>query len=108
MIRFDFDAVFAPAKQVEDCDQRLNRAQGLFDEHGAVMNPHDREFAQSLLDYSSDLRTDLEAKSLLTRIKQARMYCTQVDKTLQKIQAIVKEIDVRLAIDVKSVGGDSD
>jgi len=83
---------FQPAKQVECGDQRLKRAQALFDEHGAVMDTHDRELAQSLLDYSSDLRKDFEAKCLLTRIEQARLYCAQVDKTLQKIQAVVFKV----------------
>jgi len=66
------------------------------------MNPHDRDLAQSLLDYSSDLRKDFEAKCLPTRIKQAGLYCAQVDKTLQKIQAVVEEIDWKV-VDVKSV-----
>jgi len=58
------------------------------------MNQHDRRLAQSLLDLSSDLRSDFEAKCLPTRIMQARLYCTQVDKTLQKIQALVEDSEI--------------
>jgi hypothetical protein len=83
----------APSRQVEDRDRRLEHAQALFEKHRAVMNPHHRDLAHSLLDYSSDLRNGFEAKSLPSRIKQARLYCTQVDKTLQKIQAVVEKID---------------
>jgi len=103
MLHFDFHDIIAPAKQVEDSDRRLKRAQALFDQHEAMMDPHTRELAQSFLEYSNDFRKDFEAKCLPTRIKQARLYCTQVDKTLQKIQALVEEI-VR-AIDIKSVDG---
>jgi len=93
---FDFRAIahaIAPSKQVEDSDGQLEHAQALFEKYQAVMNPRDCDLAQSLLDYSSDLRNDLEAKCLRTRIKQARLYCTQVDKTLQKIQTVVDDID---------------
>jgi len=93
MPHFDFHTsighLVAPSKQVEDGDQRLERAQALFDEHQAVMDPHDYDLAHSLLEHSRDLRAGFEDKCLPTRIKQARLYSTQVDKTLQKIQEIV-------------------
>ena len=50
MLRSDFHVIIAPAKEVEFSDQQLERAQALFDQHVAVMNPHDRSLAQSLLD----------------------------------------------------------
>jgi len=78
---------------VEDSDQLLERAQALFDEHQAAMDQHDRDLAHSLLQHSIDLRVGFEAKCLPTRIKQARLYCAQVDETLQKIQAIVEKVD---------------
>ena len=40
----------APAKQVEESDRRLESAQALFERHKDVMDPHDRDLAQSLLD----------------------------------------------------------
>ncbi|KAI9434439.1 hypothetical protein H4582DRAFT_2060173 [Lactarius indigo] len=96
---------FTPAKQVEESDRRLERAQALFEKHQDVMNPHDRDLAHSLLQYSKDLRVGFEAKCLPnSRIKQAQRYCTQVDEALQKIQATVEKTDVR-AIEVKSVDG---
>lgn len=53
MPRFDFHVsiahLVAPSKQVEDSDERLKRAQALFEERRAVMDPNDCEFAQSLL-----------------------------------------------------------
>jgi len=93
----DFRAIaqaIAPSKQVEDSDRQLEHAQALFEKYQAVMNTHDCERAQSLLDYSSDLRNGLEAKSLRTRIKQTRLYCTQVDETLQNIQAVVERVAI--------------
>ncbi|KAH8985435.1 hypothetical protein EDB86DRAFT_3246417 [Lactarius hatsudake] len=80
-------SLVAPTKQVEERDRRLERAQALFEKHQAEMNPHDRDLAQSLLEYSKDLKVGLETKSLHTQKKQARLYCDQVDKTLQMIQA---------------------
>ncbi|KAH9026879.1 hypothetical protein EDB84DRAFT_1563618 [Lactarius hengduanensis] len=77
-------SLVAPTKQVEESDRRLERAQALFEKHQAEMNPHDRDLAQSLLEYSKDLKVGLETKCLHT---QAKLYCAQVDKTLQKIQA---------------------
>lgn len=79
-------SLVAPTKQpeVEESDRRLERAQALFEKHQAEMNPHDRDLAQSFLEYSKDLKVGLETKCLRT---QARLYCHQVDKTLQKIQA---------------------
>jgi hypothetical protein len=50
MLRSDFHVIIAPAKEVEYSDQELERAQALFDEYRAVMNPDDRILAQSLLD----------------------------------------------------------
>jgi len=64
MLRFDFQ----PAKQVECSDQQLKRAQALFDEHGAVMDPHDRVLAQSLLE------KDFEAKYFL--LEASKLDCT--------------------------------
>ena len=43
-------SLVTPAKRVEDGDRRLERAQALFEEHRAVMNSHDRDLAQSLLE----------------------------------------------------------
>lgn len=66
------------------------------------MDTHDRDLVQSWLDHSRDLRYGFEAKCLPTQIKQARLYCSRVDETLQIIQAAVeKGTDVR-AMDVKS------
>jgi hypothetical protein len=93
---FDYRLIvdlMAPAKQVEHSGRQLQRAHELFEEHQAEMDPHDHQLAQSFLERCGDLRGGLEAKCLLTRIKQARLYCTQVDKTLQNIQAAV-EINV--------------
>ena len=51
---FDFPAsiarLLASSKQVEDSDQRLERAQALFEEHRDAMDPPDCDLAQSLLE----------------------------------------------------------
>jgi hypothetical protein len=39
-----------PSRQVEDSDRQLEHAQVLFEKHRVVMNLHDRDLAQSLLD----------------------------------------------------------
>ncbi|KAH9055588.1 hypothetical protein EDB87DRAFT_1688016 [Lactarius vividus] len=81
-------SLVAPTKRVEESDRRLERAQALFEKHQAVMNTHDRDLAHSFLEFSKDFRVGLETKCPHTQTKQARLYCAQVDKTLQKIQAI--------------------
>lgn len=82
-----------PSKQVEDSDEQLKRAQTLFEERRAVMDPHNCALAESLLQHCGDLRDGFEDKRLPNRIKQARLYCAAVDKTLQKIQAIADGAD---------------
>ena len=50
---FDFRLILdliAPAKQVEYSGRQLQRAHELFEEHGAVMDPHDNRLVQSLLE----------------------------------------------------------
>jgi len=92
MTLFDFRVIahlISPERRVECHDRRLKHAHALFEEHRAVMDPPNCDLAQSLLDHCGDLKGGLEARCLLTRIKQARLYCAEVDKTLQKIQAIV-------------------
>jgi hypothetical protein len=53
MPHFDFHVsignLVAPSKQVEDSDELLKRAQTLFEERRAVMNPPDCDLAESLL-----------------------------------------------------------
>ncbi|KAH8984248.1 hypothetical protein EDB92DRAFT_1819177 [Lactarius akahatsu] len=98
-------SLVTPTKQVKESDRRLERAQALFKKHQAVMNPHDRVLAQSLLQYSKDLRDGLETKWISTQIEQAQLYRIQVDKTLQVIQAAVEKTDV-WALEVKSADGD--
>ena len=39
----------SPSKQVEDSDERLKRAQTLFDERRAVMDTPNYDYAESLL-----------------------------------------------------------
>ncbi|KAH9018052.1 hypothetical protein EDB85DRAFT_2154751 [Lactarius pseudohatsudake] len=97
-------SLVTPTRQVEESDRRLERAQALFKRHQAVMNPHDRVLAQSLLEFSKDLRDGLETKCISTQIRQARLYRIQVDKTLQDIQAAVERTDV-WAIEVNSADG---
>jgi hypothetical protein len=81
--------LFSLATRVKYSDKQREDAQKLFNEHKAAMNLPDRELAQSLLECCGDFRACLEAKKcLLTRIKPARLYCTQVDKTLQGIQVL--------------------
>ena len=46
---FDYH-VIAPSKQVEEGDRRLEYARALFEKHQEVMDPPDRDLAQSLLD----------------------------------------------------------
>ncbi|KAF8260642.1 hypothetical protein EI94DRAFT_1833782 [Lactarius quietus] len=86
------------AKRVEASDQRLKDAEALLEKHRAVMNPNDHERALSFLQSCGDLRYGLETKRLLARIEQARLYGTQVDKTVQHMQHIqdaVKDVTVR-------------
>lgn len=85
-----------PAKQVERSDRQLQHAQALYEGYQAVMSPQDRDLAQGLLTYSGDLRCGWEAQYLPTRIRQARLYCSWVNDTLQTIQAAVsKVVDMR-------------
>jgi len=93
MTQLDFHIAnfVTPSKKMEDSDQLLERAQALFDEHRVAMDPLDCEVAYSLLQRSTDLRVGFEDKCLLTQSKQARLYCAQVDETLEKIQAILEE-----------------
>ncbi|KAN0140360.1 hypothetical protein V8E53_001569 [Lactarius tabidus] len=96
MPHFDFHVsignLVAPSKQVEDSDELLKRAQTLFEERRAVMNPPDCDLAESLLQHCGDLRVGFEDKCLPTRIKQARLYCARVDDALRQIQ---NDIDAR-------------
>lgn len=80
---------------MEYSDRRLKRAQEIFEEHQARMNRHYRNLAESLLVHCGDLRDGLEGKCLFTRIKQARLYSNEVDKTLKKVQQAAVENDVR-------------
>jgi len=85
-----------PAKKVEHSDRQLQHAKALYEGYQAVMSPQDRDLAQDLLTYSGDLRIGWEAKYLPSRIKQARLYCSWANDTLQMIQAAVAEvIDMR-------------
>ncbi|KAI9429115.1 hypothetical protein H4582DRAFT_2065748 [Lactarius indigo] len=79
--------VLEPAKQVEHSDRQLQQAQALFEGHQAKMNPYDRVLVQSLLAYSGDLRYGFEEKYLLTRVRQARLYCNRM--------VVEKAIDMR-------------
>lgn len=50
---FDYRLILdliAPAKQVEYSGRQLQRARALFEEHQAVMDPHDHQLAQSFLE----------------------------------------------------------
>jgi len=95
MVFSDLHAM-GPAKQVERSDRQLQHAQALYEGYQAAMSPRDRDIAQDLLTHSGDLRLGWEAKYLPTRIKQAKLYRSWVDDTLQKIQAAVaKVIDMR-------------
>jgi hypothetical protein len=50
---FDYrliEDLIAPAKQVEYSGRQLQRAQALFEEHQAEMDPHDHQLAQSFLE----------------------------------------------------------
>ncbi|KAI9434426.1 hypothetical protein H4582DRAFT_777318 [Lactarius indigo] len=88
--------VLEPAKQVERSDRQLQQAQALYEGYRAKMNPFDRILVQSLLAYSGDLRYGFEDKYLLTRVRQARLYCNRVGETLRMIQmAVEKAIDTR-------------
>ncbi|KAH9174577.1 hypothetical protein EDB89DRAFT_2067526 [Lactarius sanguifluus] len=88
--------VLEPAKQVERSDRQLQQAQALYEGYGAKMDRYDRALFQSLLAYSGDLRYGFEDKYLLTRVRQARLYCNRVGETLRMIQmAVEKAIDMR-------------
>ncbi|KAH8984238.1 peptidase S8/S53 domain-containing protein [Lactarius akahatsu] len=88
--------VLEPAKQVERSDRQLQQAQALYEGYQAKMDRYDRALVQSLLVYSGDLRYGFEDKYLLTRVRQARLYCNRVGETLRMIQmAVEKAIDMR-------------
>ncbi|KAH9055578.1 hypothetical protein EDB87DRAFT_1579732 [Lactarius vividus] len=88
--------VLEPAKQVELSDRQLLQAQALYEGYQTKLNPYDRVLVQSLLAYSGDLRYGFEDKYLLTRVRQARLYCKRVYETLRMIQmAVEKAIDMR-------------
>jgi len=88
--------IMGPAKQVERSDRQIRHAQALYEGYQAAMSPEDRDLAQDLLTYSGDLRWGWEAKHLPSRLKQARLYCSWANDTLQMIQAAVaKVIDMR-------------
>ncbi|KAH8985449.1 hypothetical protein EDB86DRAFT_2333960 [Lactarius hatsudake] len=96
IITFSDLYVTGPAKQVERSDRQLQHARALYEGYQAAMSPQDRDLARDFLTYSGDLRYDWEAKYLATRIKQARLYCSWVNNTLQMIQEVVaKEVDIR-------------
>ncbi|KAN0140409.1 hypothetical protein V8E53_001618 [Lactarius tabidus] len=80
--------VMGPAKQVERSDRQLQHAQALYEGYQALMSPQDRDLAQDLLTYSGDLRCGWEGKYLPARIRQARLYCSWANDTLQKIQVL--------------------
>ncbi|KAH9023435.1 hypothetical protein EDB85DRAFT_314895 [Lactarius pseudohatsudake] len=88
IITFSDLHVTGPAKQVERSDRQLQHAQALYEGYQAAMSPQDRDLARDLLTYSGDLRYDWEDKYLATRIKQARLYCSCVNNTLQMIQVL--------------------
>lgn len=93
--------VWEPAKKVKRSDQQLQRAQALYDGYRAKMDRYDRVLALDLLMYSGDLRYGFEDKYLLTRVRQARFYCSRVSETLRMIQiAVEKAIDVRARVKI--------
>jgi len=88
--------VLEPAKQVERSDRQLRQAQALYEGYRAKMDRYDRDLAHGLLEYSGDLRYGFEDKYFLTRIRQAKLYCSRVGETLRMMQmAVEKAIDAR-------------
>jgi len=78
-----------PRKLAQRGDQQLLRTHFLLDARGVQIDPRRRAIIEQRLTRASDLRQDLENKTLWTQIKQARLFSEWVDETLRTVEGVL-------------------
>lgn len=81
--------VLMPQKLEEQGDSEVLEAQRLFDDRRAELSQPRRDLAQGLLDCATDYKENLGEKSLLKRIKQARLYAKKAREALDAINDLL-------------------